>query len=62
MRNILDSFAVAPYLGAWIEILHGINSAACSESPPTWGRGLKCSKYDTIEMVEGRRPLLGGVD
>ena len=37
----LDTFAVAPYVGAWIETLFGVLTRALTMSHPTWVRGLK---------------------
>ena len=34
-------YAVAPYMGAWIETVHADRLKPDSESHPTWVRGLK---------------------
>ena len=53
---------VAPYLGAWIEILWCTAFYTYIESHPTWVRGLKYKHILLCATLRPRRTLPGCVD
>ena len=55
-RVLRDGVGVAPHVGAWIEISPFCRRPRRSSSHPTWVRGLKLERVDTLTIRDSRTP------
>ena len=62
IRKLLVNIAVAPFVGVWIEIIHGTSvHVHCFWSLPSWECGLKFLNIFLMPQTL-RRSLRGSVD
>ena len=61
LRNLVI-FAIAPCVGAWIEVVVSIKQTPPVVSHPTWVRGLKYHKPELYVLDLEIAPCVGGCD